>query len=50
MYRLVILILFILVLSIDFMREVTKIKNQSIIDMFIRGFMIIAFCFICEWF
>lgn len=50
MYKTVVLFVFLLVLCADFVVEVAKTKNQSIFDMCLRAFMIIAFCYICEWF
>lgn len=50
MYKTVVLFVFLLVLCADFVIAVSKTKDQSIFDMFIRAFMIIAFCYICEWF
>ncbi len=50
MYKTVILIVFIFVLCFDFVYEVSKTKDQSVFDMCLRAFMIIAFCYICDWF
>lgn len=50
MYKTVVLFVFLLVLCADFVIEVAKTKDQSIFDMCLRAFMIIAFCYICEWF
>jgi len=54
MFKIVILILFILVLSADFILAVSKLavskENWSIFNMFIRAFMVISFCLLCEWF
>ncbi len=49
MYKTVILIVFVMVLVLDFIIELVK-KRISIVDLLTRAFMIIAFCYICEWF
>lgn len=50
MYKMFILFVFMSVLCLDFVIAVSKTKKQSIFDIFLRLFMIISFCFICEWF
>lgn len=50
MYKIVVLLVFLLVLCADFAVAVSKTKEQSVFNIFLRAFMIIAFCYISEWF
>ena len=49
MYKYIILVLFLIVLCIDFMNELYS-KEVSIVDLIIRAFMIIAFCLLVQWY
>lgn len=47
--RTLILIIFVTVLTIDFMNEVIA-KRPTVFDMLLRGSMLIAFIHIIDWF
>ena len=49
MFKIIILIAFVLVLLADFVHELGR-KNFSFPSICIRAFMIIAFSYLCDWF
>lgn len=49
MYKTIILIIYILILSFEYVIEFAK-KKISIVDVLIRAFMIISFPLLCTWF
>lgn len=49
MYKTFILIIYTLILSLEFIIEVAK-KKISVVDVLIRAFMIISFPLLCTWF
>lgn len=49
MYKIFILVAFCLVLVVDFFSELFQ-KKISIFDAILRALMIVAFCYLCEWF